>query len=196
MKKLLLSSILAMGLVLVSFAQETATTQSGKSVLLYEDGTWKVSNTTANFNQRDKNSCKSLIKSKINLASKSLSFHSVRQTSGEENQFTYQWFFDKNKGVSLELMLNETCVRFGDYVKLRFGEYNQFLQLQNKEKSNCGGKMLFSFTGNDKTLQAISKKQIQSIEIDTKDGKVKEEIEGATFSKSCACIAKISANYK
>lgn len=184
-------------------AQQTATTQNGRTVILYEDGYWRYSNEKdENFqsdnseSQSDPNSCKSLVKSKINMTSRSLSFHSKTQTEGNEDQFTYQWMFDKKEGISLELILNGTCVRYGDHVKLHVGNYSQVLQVQNQQESNCEGKMNFSFESNSKSLQTISSNKIKSIEIETKDGKVKEDIDGVTFSKTCECISKIAANIK
>lgn len=196
MKKLLLSATLVMGLVLVSFSQETATTQSGKTVLLHENGTWKISNATPKEKQQNQTSCKSLLKAKINMTARTLSYSSVPKTEGEENQFTYQWFFDKTEGLWLELTLSDHCVRYGDNVKIEFETKNQFVQIENEEKSNCDGKMIFSFTGNTKTLQSISNETITSIEIQTKEGLVKEEMKGDTFSKSCGCISEVAANNK
>ena len=198
MKNFLLFFLLLAGIAHLS-AQKTMSI-SQKETVLNDDGV--VDNSSqikrtdtvddqSNYQRND--DCKNLIKSKLNLEDRCIDFHSLPRPISGENNITWEWLWNKTRGISLNLQLsNSECINHMNLIRLHYGEFNQYLELKNIEPDNCAGSLKVLFA--DQSLAGfVLEKNISTIEVVTGEKIIAEKITNPDFFNSFDCLNRIGA---
>lgn len=199
----LFSTILIFLFPLMVFSQtEEATTESGKKVILYADGTWKIKSeeskkTTTTVKATDKKEEKTKTANlPVNLEGDcGLLFETVKDKNNTVIVRTKNFLIatrpddrseidiSMQKGakgiiaISFRTGTGSECVGEGNRITLLFTDGSK-LELTNEGPANCRGEGLSLFSGpygKKKQMQELSEKKIKSVRIQTQQNSLTQE---------------------
>ncbi|MBU2650111.1 MAG: hypothetical protein KKA81_04175 [Bacteroidetes bacterium] len=163
----------------IGFAQQNATTDDGKKVVLNEDGTWDyVTENTGGI----PGDCSTYIVTDSDKITGESSTSTIRKIvvskdGGETGLIFYGFLSEGKLTITMEVYGASLCMQPGSHINILFRDGSK-LDLQNNNKYNCENKgaMFFGDSwGKKKELQLLMKKEIETMRVYTADGFVQED---------------------
>ncbi len=187
-------------------AQINATTEDGKSVSLYEDGTWK-------FNVQVENNIKTIEASNPSCAEYTatlldertgLNYQSANTIMLLDEEDESQWILvdamtSSIPGLKNTIILNLSpfgagdCIKDENRVTIQFND-GEKLDLDNDAMYNCNNKFMLYFGGIYKKmdeLKKLSTKMVSNIKVETQDGSIQKVLskeQRSQLLKSVQCL--------
>jgi hypothetical protein len=200
MKHLILISIF-ISLFISGFSQTEATTEDGKKVLLFENGTWQYSMEGAEIVQKQAKSeydCSSLISTEIDKVTRKKSTFSkdLLLVSKDGNKYGFGFYFIKTDAgliVSIKAVGSGNCIDEDNEINILLRDGSR-LKFVNDGKFNCEAKATLYFGGvfgKKSELEDLATKEIETVRVWTEKGYVEMDfnsLQSKEFLQTVSCL--------